>query len=288
MLYEKMFPKIIAFIFCLLSFISLAGNGNDEINSYNKSGKKEGKWIVTGKDRPGEGYPANGKVEEGSYSNGRKEGLWIKYHTDGKTPRLIGYYKDNRPSGNYSKFNEKGVRIEKGAFSNGQYSDTIIRYHDNGQIAYQGFYARGKENGQVKFFFPNGKTELEYTALDGTPSGKSTRYYESGGIREVIELDTNGNVKNREFRKEEKPAVIQLPPKTGELPPKIVKPIVKGGRFSPNGYNKVYNNDDEIWQDGDFVDGRLFDGKLYVYDRDGILLKVKIFKNGIYHSDGQL
>ncbi len=29
-------------------------------------------------------------------------------------------------------------------------------------------------------------------------------------------------------------------------------------------------------------------GKVYVYDRDGILLKVKVYKNGVYHSDGQL
>jgi predicted sulfurtransferase len=56
----------------------------------------------------------------------------------------------------------------------------------------------------------------------------------------------------------------------------------------PNGYNKVYNLNDEIWQDGDFRSGALWNGKLYVYDEDGILLKVRVFKNGYYNSDGQL
>jgi hypothetical protein len=43
-----------------------------------------------------------------------------------------------------------------------------------------------------------------------------------------------------------------------------------------------------LFQDGEFKDGRLYNGKMYVYDEDGILLKVKIYKEGVYHSDGQL
>jgi antitoxin component YwqK of YwqJK toxin-antitoxin module len=64
--------------------------------------------------------------------------------------------------------------------------------------------------------------------------------------------------------------------------------ITKGVKWNPEGYNKVFNEDDEIWQDGIFQSGKLWDGKVYVYDQDGILLKVKIFKNGLYHSDGQI
>ena len=49
-------------------------------------GKKQGKWIYLGKDRPTSGYPAEGKIEEGSYIDDRKEGEWVKYHSDGETP----------------------------------------------------------------------------------------------------------------------------------------------------------------------------------------------------------
>lgn len=274
----------------LLATTLFAGSYNEPtVNAYNKAGKKEGKWIIYGKDKPTEGYPANGKIEEGNYLNGRKEGQWIKYHLDGKTPRLIGNYRDNRPFGSYSKFSEKGTILEKGTFKNSQYSDTLTRYHENGKIAYKGNYQAGKENGKIKYFYENGKVEYEYTAVAGVVVGKSIRYYETGSIKEIIEQDSTGSIKNREIKREEviKPILVN-PDKSGELAPKITRPIVKNGRFLPNGYNKVYNEDDEIWQDGDFVDGRLFDGKLYVYDRDGILLKVKVFKNGIYHSDGQL
>jgi ribosomal protein S1 len=40
--------------------------------------------------------------------------------------------------------------------------------------------------------------------------------------------------------------------------------------------------------DGIFKNGNLWEGKVYEYDKDGILLKVKVFKEGVYHSDGQL
>jgi antitoxin component YwqK of YwqJK toxin-antitoxin module len=39
--------------------------------------------------------------------------------------------------------------------------------------------------------------------------------------------------------------------------------------------------------DGTFRNGSLWDGKVYEYDADGIIMKVKVYKNGKYHSDGQ-
>jgi antitoxin component YwqK of YwqJK toxin-antitoxin module len=71
-------------------------------------------------------------------------------------------------------------------------------------------------------------------------------------------------------------------------PPKIANPRMKGLKFVTNGYNKVYNDNDEIWMEGEFKNGQLWDGKVYDYDADGILQKVRIFKLGRYHSDGQL
>jgi antitoxin component YwqK of YwqJK toxin-antitoxin module len=81
---------------------------------------------------------------------------------------------------------------------------------------------------------------------------------------------------------------VTNPSASKETAPKVTTPRTKGAKFLPNGYNKLYNADDEIWQDGTFKNGLLWEGKVYEYDRDGILLKVRVFKNGVYHSDGQL
>jgi hypothetical protein len=105
----------------------------------------------------------------------------------------------------------------------------------------------------------------------------------------VIFYGSDGQVEKSEQREMVSPVVkVANPGASKETAPKVAAPRTKGANFQPNGYNKVYNNNDEIWQDGTFKNGILWDGKIYEYDRDGILLKVRVFKNGVYHSDGQL
>ena len=283
------FLLIFVFVFLHADIKASISYQTEPINQKSADGKKQGKWIVYGKDRPDEGYPSNGKIEEGEYRNGRRENMWTKYHKDGSTPRLIGQYQNNRPNGKYAMFHTNGKLSEKGSFVDGKYTDTIQRYHNNGQLSYESLYKNGKENGKVVHYFSNGKIDFEYVAKEGVANGKAIRYYLNGDIREIIEFDANGSVKNRESKEItsiKEPTAAAKNSKESSI--KINNPIVKGGKFQPNGYNKVYNSDDEIWQDGDFNDARLFNGKVYVYDRDGILLKVKIYKEGFYHSDGQL
>jgi antitoxin component YwqK of YwqJK toxin-antitoxin module len=262
----------------------------DKINKKDASGKKQGKWIYYGKDRPDEGYPIQGKIEEGFYRDDRKEGVWIKYHNDGFTPKLKGMYVNHRANGHFVKFHSNGKIKETGFFQNGQYQDSLKRYNEFGQLEYEANYNEsGKEQGKVRFYYPDGKIEFEYYSQNGVPTGNATRYYENGEVKQIIEFGTDGSI-NKSETKEIVNTInkTQYPNAVTEKAPTIIKPIVKLGKFQVNGYNKVYNEQDEIWQDGDFKDGRLNNGKVYVYDRDGILLKVKVFKNGVYHSDGQL
>jgi antitoxin component YwqK of YwqJK toxin-antitoxin module len=147
----------------------------------------------------------------------------------------------------------------------------------------------GKEDGKVKFYYPNGQVEFEYQASNGRPTGKAMRYYENGDIKEIIVYGEDGQVISSEEREMVRPGVtVKDPGASKEKAPAVQKPRTKGAKFAPNGYNKVYNSNDEIWQDGEFRNGQLWDGKVYEYDSDGILLRVKVFKNGVYHSDGQL
>lgn len=280
------------FLGVLITPQALAEYTQDEkINRKDAEGKKQGRWIYFGKDRPQEGYPADGKIEEGDYKDDRKEGVWIKYHNDGATPKLKGEYVNNRPQGPYVKFYPNGKVKEQGVFVRNLYQDSLKRYHENGKLEYEAKYNdAGKEQGTVKYFYPNGQLEFEYTAQDGKPAGKATRYYENGDIKEVIFYGADGQVEKSEQREMVSPAIkVADPGASRETAPKLgATPKTKGAKFQPNGYNKVYNANDEIWQDGNFKNGLLWDGKVYEYDRDGILLKVKIYKNGVYHSDGQL
>lgn len=287
--------KTIFTTLCIVCLVSVSGfTFAQKINKKDDQGKKQGHWIYFGKDRPGTGFPDEGKVEEGDYKDDRKEGVWIKYHLDGKTPKLKGEYENNRPKGNYTKYHENGQVKEDGRFERDVYLDTLKRFHENGQLEYIAkFNNSGKEEGKVTYYYANGQEEFVYFSNNGKPSGKATRYYPNGDVKEIITFNADGGVDEGGVVKKEpvRPMVTVEDPGASKVTSKpVVSPIVQdnGGKFNPNGYNKVYNKNRDIYQDGIFKDGRLFDGKLYVYDSDGILLKVQIYKEGKYHSDGVL
>jgi len=289
---KSLFPLV--FCLALISNFALSSDfgilQSDQTNQKDRKGQKQGLWIYYGKDRPEAGIPANGKIEEGPYEDDRREGVWIKYHNDGMTPRIKGTYVNNRPQGTYMKIHPNGKVKEIGTFERNSYRDSLKRYHENGILEYAANYnENGQENGVVKYFYPNGQIEFEYKSVNGKPLGKATRYCENGDVKELIEYGTDGTVISS-IEKEMVKANISIkdPGASKEKPPHVVRPRTKGSKFHINGYNKCYNNNDEIWQDGEFRNGELWDGKVYVYDEDGILLKLKVFKQGFYHSEGQL
>ena len=141
----------------------------------------------------------------------------------------------------------------------------------------------------IKHYYENGNIELEYTAKNGVVIGELKRYYENGSLKEVQLFNEQGKSAGIKNYKMADNAVSNADTKTTSIfPPTVKNPRTKGLKFVPNGYNKIYNESDEIWMDGEFKNGQLWDGKVFDYSKDGILLKVRVFKLGKYHSDGQL
>jgi len=259
-------------------------------NKKDVHGKRTGKWVYTGADKPSSGISKTGKVEEGVYVYGRKEGIWTKYHKDGKTPKLKGNYTDNRPEGSYIRYYANGHIMEQGSIGKNGYKGSLVRYFENGVPSYKAVYNNeGQETGKVQYFHENGKIALEYSAKNGVLFGKVNRYNAKGNLVESFDVSDSGAISNRKnFANAPQPRTPVASPESMIYPPKITNPRMKGLKFITNGYNKVYNDNDEIWMEGEFKNGQLWDGKVYDYDTDGILQKVRIFKAGRYHSDGQL
>lgn len=266
------------------------GNPQGYPNESDAKGR-QGMWTIWGRAFPEKGFPPDGKIEEGAYKDDRKEGEWVKYHTDGKTPRLKGMYIDNRPNGPYTKFYENGVIMEEGKFTSGKQVEVFRRYYDTGIISQEKHFNQdGREDGPVKYYYPNGQLEFEYSKVDGVTTGHATRYFENGDVKEIIMYNSDGSIASRIEKEMVNPPKVTTPVSTmpASNAPDGTKGTTNGKKFKTNGYNKVYNNDQELWMDGEFKDGKLMDGKLYKYDSDGILLKIEVWKNGKYHSDGQL
>ena len=141
----------------------------------------------------------------------------------------------------------------------------------------------------IQYFYENGKVELEYTIKNDVLIGEVKRYYSDGSLREEQKFDEKGNATTyKTYKQSEKTVKPEAATSNEIFPPTVKNPKTKGLKFVPNGYNKIYNLSEEIWMDGEFKNGQLWDGKVFDYDKDGILLKVRVFKNGKYHSDGQL
>ena len=267
------------------SNIELEGIDPQATNQKDANGWKQGYWIFYGKDMPEKGYPAEGKIEEGNFKDDKKTGEWIMYHKDGATPRTKGVFENGRPKGPYTKFYDNGVVMEEGTFSNGKQSGSFVRYYENGVKAQEKtFNAEGKEEGTVTLYHENGQPEFVFNKSNGVTVGDATRFNPDGSVKEEIVYGADGKVVSS-VQKEPTVEVV----KTGTGGPSGSSGVTKDGKkFQSDGYNKLYNKADELWMDGQFKGGKLWDGKLYKYDSDGILLKIEIWKNGAYHSDGQL
>ena len=214
------------------------------------------------------------------------------YYASGNTQSEVNYV-NGRAKGNFKTYyDEPGVIEEKE-----RNEVKLLRVHSKvSQKRAVGtgekFQRKGQSQGQQKYIYPNGVVELEFSTSAGIEQGQAIRRYPNGDIKEIIEFGEGGVVKSRNQMERVNPPVdLNLGPevKTSE---KIVSGTINDGGKEvqvveiPDGNRKVYNDNKDIWMDGTFEGGRLKEGKLYIYDEDGIIEKVEIFKNFKYAADG--
>lgn len=259
------------------------------INQVDRSGNRIGFWILDEANNP---VPTKSKfkAKEGYYVNGRKEGVWVLFHKNTSTPRIIGEFSDNRPKGVFFRFDLKGEMIQAGTtrkdlllqpmvVATTAAFDCKINFKNSELVAGQVFFHKNN--------FVNKQNSFQFWVEKAFNSNKSNQ-------QNIDYSWLNSNYKNIEKAFDE--ARIPSSQKPTVEATKVVGngPVVKSPRmlngavFHPNGWNKVYNDQDEIWIDGKFKNAQLWDGKEFIYDTDGVLMKVKVFKNGEFFSNGML
>ena len=250
----------------------------DTINQVDIDGKKQGFWKIW--------YTKGGQLkEEGKYKSSRKNGLWKKYYPEGEMWSQITY-KNNRPAGDFTTYYQNGVIEEKGSFytsGRGKYTGDFVRYHENGNISQEKkFNESGKTNGVQKLYHENGQVAVEWSSTNGMEVGELTRYYENGDVEEKKMYDAAGVItSSKSFEMKDTPAPIVE--EVVEVKPKRKAPF--GGAGIGSGNKTLYNSNLQIYMKGEFANGKLKNGRVYLYSIDGLLEKIEIFKNFEYRGD---
>lgn len=294
----------------LLSLSAWSKSVSNALNVLDANGKRTGFWVLDENNQPVTSN-SDKKRKEGYYENGRKKGVWILYFEGGKLPRIIGEYSDNRPSGAFFRFDSRGELIQASSVSNRIAPDQSVQvkndlfsckmlFDNKDMVAGQVFFNRVDIAKNKSFSF---WTESSLKALGSTSNVEDYTWLNSNYtaiLTTYLKLRTPSKLRASEYKVDQNLAIKEVKPQVNNinestsaalnnLPPTVKSPKVgKGLTFMPNGFNKLYTESNEIWMDGHFENGQLKSGKVFIYDKDGILLKVRVYKDGKYESDGVL
>jgi antitoxin component YwqK of YwqJK toxin-antitoxin module len=252
-------------------------------NYTDKQGLRQGYWQITGSMTIEEGYSDEQLVAEGEYVDNQRQGLWTKYYPTGGRQSEITY-RNNRPYGKYQVFYPNGQVEETGVWKSNKNTGDFKRFHKNGKPA-QKFYfdSKGKRHGTQQYFHENGQLQLRVDVEHGTAHGEYMSYH-SDGSPKVKKRITNGQVEEGTLKTFAEPTTELTDSEIPELPRRETqadnadRPNLE--EFNESGYNTLYNQDLQVTQVGVFYNGRLWDGKWYRYDRNGLLNKVEVYKKG--------
>ncbi len=291
-----LYISTLLFLFSFIKAQSQELYKGDTINKIDIDGRKQGKWILMGKHKPGTCYAPEAKVEEGKYQDNRKKDSWIEYFCNGNMKNKLTFA-NGKPDGYAQMFHENGKISEEGNWKNNRWVGNYKLYYENGQVQHEFvFNPNGKREGAQKYYFDNGQIAIEGNFTSGKEAGLIKEYYENGDIKaEKNFADGNVDVASIKEFEPKKPLVPKSDNPLENAPKLVVKPdekpneaSAKKGPMILNGPNTLYNKNKQITKDGIFKDNTFMEGKAYFYNENGILTRVAVYKNGIYVGDTQV
>ena len=265
-------------------------SAQDTLNKLDELGRKQGWWQLEAPlpDKPG--YAPGKVVEEGRYTDNKRMGKWHRYWPNGKVMSEINYVL-GRPKGSYATYYEDGTMEEQGSWDLDRNTGAFKRWHPNGQLAQEFvFDQNGTRDGEQKYYHENGQLEADVTVKQGREEGELKRYYANGDLQEKVEFN-GGKADQHSFESYKPKQRVQetAPPKEAiAAPAKTTQETTNSADFRAEGKNTLYDPQHRLSQQGTYHKGRLWNGKIYKYDRNGILYKIEVYVEGKYAGRAQL
>ncbi len=239
---------------------SISKISGDTINQTDQAGLKQGFWII---------YENNSNIiiEKGLYKNSKKNGVWIKYYTNGHIKSKITYY-DNQPLGEACSYYKNGKLREQGNWQGDHWTGAYKFYYDNGQLSYDWNYdSSGKRSGEQIYYHSNGTKMYDGIWEKGKTQG-NLKVYNDKGILIEEKVYNEGKLTQ---------SLIKKPASNDKSSGKYEIPRLK---FNGTGNHTIFNSEGTVDVKGYFVNGYLYNGEKFNYDKDGKLLYITTFENG--------
>jgi len=248
-----------------------------KVNRIDNANEKQGKWLEFYKD---------GTVKsEGYYKNGKRNGIFKEYDTNGSLQE-INKFENDIPDVEAeetvildirSTYYEDGHIKTTGTYKKGKKEGTHRVYDREGKIINGFIYKSGSvigegivdENGlyqgEWKFYFEDGNVKLEGKFVDSKKEGSWTYYYPNGKKKQVGRFKkgkASGTwywyYKNRELHREES--------------------YVRGRE---DGHSVEYDEEGEIITEGEYIDGFKEDSWFF---KVGDMVETGDYREGLKHG----
>ncbi len=133
-------------------------------------------------------------------SEGRKQGRWVTRYPGGSV-MYEGYFRDDRPEGEFKRFYENGTMKSVMLFSNNGMDAIATLYYENGFVASKGKYINQLKEGKWQFFsmLTEGILVSEEEFRLNLRNGTTVKYYPDGTVAEKISY--SNDIKNGEWLK---------------------------------------------------------------------------------------
>lgn len=248
-----------AILFAMALLLTLSASAQkQEGGELNKieNGVRQGWWRIEGR---------NGRVDEGAYVNGKKNGEWVTTDAKGVVRSRVTF--DNGvPRGMATYYYPDGKVMETGYWNVDHWEGDYGRYYENGNKSCSFNYDnRGRRAGKQTYYHENGKLMFDGVWEAGKINGPLSIYNDEG--QKVMErnYDTSGNYQGSQD------VVPEVPSGAGG---KTSKDFKGTGNFS------IYDSFGRKEMSGQFKNGVFMTGDKFIYDSAGKLIRVDKYVDG--------
>ncbi|MBU8892439.1 MAG: hypothetical protein KOO66_06645 [Bacteroidales bacterium] len=201
---------------------------------------------------------------------GFKQGFWEKHYDNGNI-QYQGYFKDNKPVGEFKRFTKKGVL------------KVILNYHENSNKIYAKFYHPGKIIQAEGFYLGQNKDSIwSYYSVDGylinqvsyidnIKTGTEKQFYQNGNIHE-----------KSEWKDGVKDGLVMRFYDSGKV---MMRIFYMNGRLE--GEYNVYGPDENILIQGQYENNKR-EGKWIYYKDNGHIKDELNYTNGVADNQEEL